>query len=94
MFIVSFIVDYSGIIQKLSKFIWGKFNPNIQYDYWIIPLIGCSLCSTFWVLSIYCLLIDLPPIDSVFYGCVGGYFSQFINIILHKIRDIFSKIIN
>ena len=94
IFTVVFIVDYSGIIPKLSRALWNKFNPNVPYDYWMIPLISCSLCTTFWTLLIFSYLNDYTLINGLFISTAGGYSTFIVIELMHKIKDLTIKLIN
>ena len=58
-FSICYIVDISGIIQKLNKWCWVRlFGANLQYNGWYIPVIGCSRCLTFWSVLLYSVIIS------------------------------------
>jgi hypothetical protein len=83
-FICVYVVDYSGIIVDLSKFIWGLRFPNKLYAYWIIPKpFSCSVCMTFWSVGIYLLTCGTPAILAIASACLCA-----LSI------DLFKKIIN
>ena len=93
IFIVSFIVDYSGIINTLSEFIFKRIHKGMKYNGWMIPLFSCSLCVTFWILLAFC-LIGHGLVFSIFISCLGGWSVKFITMLQHKIGDVISGWIN
>ena len=93
MFIISFIVDYSGIINTLSEQLFKLVHKGMKYDGWMIPLFSCSLCVTFWTLLAFC-LIGHGLVLSIFIACLGGWGVKFITALEYKIGDVISKLID
>lgn len=91
-FIISFIIDISGIIQSLKRFIWKIFNKLPYRDFPFKPF-DCSLCMTFWVILIYS-LFNYDILYSFFYASVMSYFSTHITNLLKTIHIIIQKIIS
>ena len=53
-FAVVYIVDISGFVRGLNHLVFRKlYGTQRKYDGWYIPLFGCSLCLTFWTVTIY-----------------------------------------
>ena len=92
--IVSFIVDYSGIIPKLSKLYYSLMFKNVKWDGELLPLVGCSLCTGFWCTLIYMLIKDQSIINSLGISCLVGYSEQFITESLYIIRELIIKLLN
>ena len=70
-FIIVYIIDYSGIIMDLSKTIWQLTHPGKVWMYKIIGKpFGCSVCMTFWLISIYLLYAGQTIIISLAVGCL------------------------
>lgn len=92
--ITSFIVDYSGIIPKLSKVYYKTLFKNVKYDGELIPLISCSLCVGFWCTLFYMLSKDQNIINSLGISCLVGYSEQFITEGLYIVRELIIKLLN
>lgn len=92
--IAVFIIDLSGAINNLVKPIVRKIlhlSPNADIH---LPLIGCSLCVTFWVGLIYLLAVsafDLPGIVAV---CIASFLTPVISDVLILCKDILTKLID
>lgn len=70
-FSVVYIIDFSGIITDLSKYIWIQTHPNQVYKYKQIGKpFGCSVCMTFWLSILYCIFgLNICIIYSISIGC-------------------------
>lgn len=86
VFAIVFIVDYSGAIDNLSRLIFSFFNKS-KYNGWRIPLIGCSLCSTFWVMILYFYLIGLSLPYIIGGAALCAYSTSIILELMYKIRE-------
>lgn len=86
-FSICYIVDISGIIQKLNKWCWNRiFGANLQYNGWYIPVIACSRCLTFWVVLCYSAIIARIGVIYAF-GCASlfSYITPIITLSLKRI---------
>lgn len=92
--IAVFIIDLSGAINNLVKPIVRKvlhLSPNADIH---LPLIGCSLCVTFWAGLIYLLAVgafDLPGIVAV---CIVSFLTPVISDVLILCKDLLTKLID
>ena len=50
VFVIVYIVDYSGIIYDLSSFLYKLLNPTKKWNYQMIGKpFGCSGCLSWWI---------------------------------------------
>lgn len=55
-FVIVYIIDISGFITSLSKFIFEWLNPKSPWMGQLIPKpFSCAVCMSFWVTLIYAL---------------------------------------
>lgn len=95
-FIVSYIIDLSGIIQSIKNGLWylfvSKKVPVLDYQ---LPLIECSKCMTFWVVLLYGIISGYGIIQLLFVACIMSYLSNFISGFListwWKLHDYINK---
>lgn len=90
-FIIVFIVDVSGVIHHLNPFIWNLLHPNVKYVDWQIPLISCSLCSTFWAGNLYILINSSFNLGWIAIVCLLAFSTPIIKALLFKIKDLLLK---
>lgn len=91
--ILVFIIDLSGAMPKLNRFIWNKLYPSVKYTNWEIPLISCSLCSNFWIGIIY-LIITGFSLKMLAYVALLSFATTIFKDILVLVKDLFVKIID
>ena len=92
--IAVFIIDLSGAINNLVKPIVRKIlhlSPNADIH---LPLIGCSLCVTFWVGLIYLLTAEAFALPGIVAVCIVSFLTPVISDILILCKDILTKIID
>ena len=94
-FSICYIVDLSGIVQKLNiqmfRMIFGK---EMKYNGFMIPVISCSLCLSFWCTLIYCIaMTDLNIVHCFGVAALCSYISTAITMCLKKLRCWFSDIL-
>lgn len=86
-FSVCYVVDMSGIIQKVNKWCWKcLFGENLAYNGWYIPVIGCSRCLTFWTVLFYSgIIADMGVIRS--FGCASffSYISPIVTLLQKRV---------
>lgn len=91
-FSACFIVDFSGVIQKLNRlfhfFIYGK---NVKYNGLSIPLISCSLCTTFWSTFFYCAANNFSLIYIIGIASINAFFSVFLTKAIETVYESFIK---
>ena len=92
--IAVFIIDLSGAINNLVKPIVRKvlhLSPNADIH---LPLIGCSLCVTFWVGLIYLLAVKAFALPGIVAVCIVSFLTPIISDTLILCKDILTKIID
>jgi len=92
-FIVSFIIDISGIVSSIKKFIWKLFNKKIPYKDFDFKPFECSLCMTFWVILIYS-MFNYNILYSLFFASLFAFLSTIITNLLKTIHIFIQKIIS
>lgn len=90
--IIMYIIDKSGLLIDISKFIYEKINKK-EWMGQIINLkpFTCSSCSIFWVILFYLTFNNYPIIFSLFLSVI---YSSFINIIVNKLYDLIIRLIH
>ena len=92
--IAVFIIDLSGAINNLVKPIVRKMlhlSPNADID---LPLIGCSLCVTFWVGLIYLLAAKSFALPGIVAVCIVSFLTPVISGTLILCKDLLTKLID
>ena len=92
--IAVFIIDLSGAINNLAKPLVRKIlhlSPNADIH---LPLIGCSLCVTFWVGLIYLLAAKSFALPGIVAVCIASFLTPVISDTLILCKDILAKIID
>ena len=92
--ITVFIIDLSGAINNLVKPIVRKvlhLSPNADIH---LPLIGCSLCVTFWAGLIYLLTAKAFTLPGIVAVCIVSFLTPVISDILILCKDTLTKIID
>lgn len=91
-FIIMYVIDNSGLLVDISKFLYEKINKKE----WLGQIISfkpftCSSCMIFHTIWIYLIIINnYPIIYSLFLATI---FSTFINITLNRIYNKIIKLI-
>ena len=86
-YILTYIIDYSGITTEINKTIYKLRKREYRYQPLMKPF-GCSLCMCFWVNTIYLFYNTNNIILSL---SIGVSSSLMVNII-KKIIDFYNKI--
>jgi len=87
-FVIVFIIDYSGIIFDLSKFLYTISGREWKYQIIGKPF-GCSLCMVWWITLIY-LLFNVPFLYAI--GIAAA--SSILSVLTKKIIGLIFKLIN
>lgn len=91
--ILVFIIDLSGAINSLSSLVWRWLNPKLPYTGWMIPLISCSLCSTWWSGILYILITGFTW-ELLLYVALLAYFTPVTKDLLIIIKELIIKLLN
>lgn len=92
--IAVFIIDLSGAINNLAKPIVRKIlhlSPNADIH---LPLIGCSLCVTFWAGLIYLLAVEAFALPGIVIVCIVSFLTPIISDTLILCKDLLTKLID
>lgn len=85
LFIVVFVIDISGIIESIKRLLWRIIAGKREYQNYRIKPFDCSLCMTFWTISLYSIYNDIDVIQSIFCGTLFAFISMFVSYLLRKI---------
>lgn len=89
-FVIVFIIDYSGIIFDLSKFLYTISGREWKYQIIGKPF-GCSLCMVWWLTIAY-LLFNIGFLYAIGLAALSSIFSVFTKKIIGLIFKWFNKI--
>lgn len=96
--IVCFIVDCSGIMTDIRKFVSKQIYKftKIKVDYNELKLkpIGCSLCSVWWSGIIYLLIINEFTILNLTFVALLALLASNISGLMMTIKDYISSFEN
>ena len=92
--IVVFIVDLSGIIDTIKKFLWKKFVKVGDYHNLSLKPISCSLCSTWWVCLIYLIVTNNFTLPYIAITALLALLAGNMADLMYFIKDAFTKLIN
>ena len=90
-FILCFIIDYSGFIDELENIITVLTKSTFKVH--IPKPFSCSLCMTFWVCSLYLILIGVFSLTNMAIVCILAASTAIITPIMVLIRDLIVSII-
>lgn len=91
--VLVFCIDLSGAMDKFNKIVWNKLYPGIKYNDWSIPLIGCSLCCSWWAGIIYLMISGTFSWMMLAYVALIAFLTPITKDILILIKDLLNKII-
>lgn len=92
-FSVVYIVELSGVMNKLNAFAFRRlYGDKLPLNGWYIPLLGCSVCLSFWAVLIYTLLVaKIGLIYSLamasFFGYIAPIFGDVLRVVRAKIMQ-------
>lgn len=94
-FIVVFIIDLSGIIDTI-KLLISKYltKGKITSTNFNLPLIGCSLCMTFWTGLLYLILNQQFTIIYIAIVCFLAFTTMNTKDLLLTLKDKITRHIN
>lgn len=91
--IISFIIDLSGIVENIKRFIWKLLYPKLAYKHLTIKPFDCSLCMNFWVSIIYIILINKFTLPYILLICILSFLETEITGVLNTIKYLINKLI-
>ncbi len=89
-FVVVFIIDHSGMIIDLSKFLYRIMGRKWNYQIIGKPF-GCSLCMVWWITLIY-LLFNIGFLYAIGLAALSSICSVFTKKIIGVVFRMFNKI--
>jgi hypothetical protein len=93
--IVVFIVDLSGAIDSLKKFISKVLtNGHIQSNNFNLKPFDCSLCSTWWTGFTYLLITHTFTLPMIAYVALLAFLANVFANILLLLKDVLLYTIN
>lgn len=93
--IVVFIVDLSGITSTIKQLISRILTKGkLTSTNFTLPLIGCSLCMTFWSCLVYLLFVDQFNIPYIGLVCILSFLTTVTKDLLLTIKDLIIKLIS
>lgn len=94
-FIVVFIVDLSGITNTIKSLI-SKYltKGKVTSTNFNLPLIGCSLCMTFWTGLLYLILNQQFTIIYIAIVCFLAFTTMNTKDLLLTLKDKITRRIN
>ena len=89
-FVIAYIIDHSGILFDLSKFLYTISGRKWNYQIVGKPF-GCSICMSWWISLIY-LLFNVSFIYAIGLAAGCAILSVFISKMIGKVLELFNKI--
>lgn len=94
-FIVVFIVDLSGITNTIKSLISKTLTKGkVNSTNFSLPLIGCSLCMTFWCCLIYLFINQSFTIPYIALTCLLAFTTMVTKDILLTLKDKLIRLAN
>lgn len=84
--IIVFVIDISGFINTIKRFI-SKLLINTELDNYSIKPFDCSLCMTFWCGLIYILCHQVFNIVFIGWICLLAFLTPITSNLLFSIKD-------
>jgi hypothetical protein len=88
---IVFIIDFSGFLTNLSKFIYEKTTGKVWLGQLLPRPFSCSLCMTFW-LTFLLLISNYSIIFTIFYSSIFAFLTSFIKQLFQLAYKIIFKI--
>jgi len=89
-FVVVFIIEYSGILFDLSKFLYSRSGRKWKYQMIGKPF-GCSMCMTWWITLVY-LLFSIEFLYAIGLAAMSSMVSVFTKKIIGLVLKWFNSI--
>ena len=94
LFTLVFIIDYSGVIDKISSILFKSILGKTPQFPPMIPLISCSLCMTWWITLSYTLFNEYSFLESTTISASLAFLARPVSDLLRGINSLLIKIIN
>ena len=92
--IVVFVIDNTDFINTIKKFLHRKYIKQGDYHNMVLKPFDCSLCSTFWVCSLYLLCSLKLNVLSLSFVCLLAFITPQIKDLQNFIADFIQTLIN
>ena len=89
-FVIAYIIDHSGILFDLSKFLYTISGRKWNYQIIRKPF-GCSICMSWWISLIY-LLFNIGFIYAIGLAAIFAILSVLVSKMIGKVLELFNKI--
>ena len=85
--IVVFIVDLSGVMTQIKRWIWRWLKKDKPYKDFSFKPFDCSLCSTWWTGLIYLLITHSFTIPYIAYVALLAFLASTAASVLQLLKD-------
>lgn len=85
--IVCFIVDISGFVDTIKRWVWKWLFKDREYNDFELKPIDCSLCMSFWIGLIYLICVGQFNVLMIGYVCLLSLLSSNITGLLIIVRE-------
>ena len=85
--IIVFIVDLSGVMTHIKRWIWRWLKKDRPYKDFPFKPFDCSLCSTWWAGLIYLLITHSFTIPYIGYVALLAFLASTAATLLQLIKD-------
>lgn len=92
--IIIFLIDISGGIQSIKKFIWRHLKEGKPYQDFPFKPFECSLCMTFWTGLIYLLFTNSFTIPYIAFVCFLAFMTTTTKSLIWVIKDNIDNFLN
>lgn len=91
--IVVFIIDISGIIDTIKRFIWRVLIKGKPYQDFEMKPLDCSLCMMFWSGLIYIIMNNEFTLLNILIICLLAFLTNFSKDLYYLVSDLLVKLI-
>ena len=92
---VVLIVDLSGFVQSLKRFISLKLTKNkMDTTTFSLKPFDCSFCMTFWCSLLYITIAGQLTLVNILFALLCAYFSDVVKQFLIFVKDLCIKVID
>jgi hypothetical protein len=90
-FSITYIINHSGVVFDLSRFVWQLTHKGKEWNYQMIKKpFGCAVCMSFWVTLVFLLFNSVGLVYALGSASLMGLFS----IVVDKLIGLFVNLIN
>lgn len=85
--IVVFVIDLTDAVDTLKGLIWKLIHPSTPYTEYSLKPFDCSLCSSWWIMLLYLLLINSFTIPYIALSALFSFLTPTFSNILIAVQD-------